>query len=90
MGYSSSSKAHRVFNERTQCIEEIIHVAFDEDGNLKKLESIDEDELNELFQFQKCEGSKAVECEHLETDDADPDPSVKTKKMTSLKKDLAI
>ena len=36
VGYSSSSKAYRIFNKRTQCIEESIHVVFDEDGSLKK------------------------------------------------------
>ena len=46
VGYSSSSKAYRVFNRRTPCIEESIHVVFDEDGNLKKTESNDEDGLN--------------------------------------------
>ena len=35
VGYSSSSKACKVFKKRTQCIEESIHVVFDEDGNLK-------------------------------------------------------
>ena len=33
VGYSSSSKAYRIFNKRTQCIEESIHVVFDEDGS---------------------------------------------------------
>ena len=33
VGYSSSSKAYRIFNKRTQCIEETIHVVFDEDGS---------------------------------------------------------
>ena len=32
VGYSSSSKAYRILNKRTQCIEESIHVVFDEDG----------------------------------------------------------
>ena len=50
---------YKVFNKRTQCIEESIHVVFEEDGNLKRLESNDEDELNELFQVKKSEGSKA-------------------------------
>ena len=49
VGYSSSSKAYRVFNKRTQCIEESIHVGFDKDGNLKGAASNDEDELIELF-----------------------------------------
>jgi len=30
LGYSSNSKAYRVFNKRTLTVEESIHVAFDE------------------------------------------------------------
>ena len=53
VGYSSSSKAYKIFNKRTQCIEESIHVVFDEDGNLKGAASNDENELIELFNSQK-------------------------------------
>ena len=48
---------YKVFNKRTQCIEESVHVVFDEDGNLKRKASNDEDELNELFQAQQSERS---------------------------------
>ena len=30
LGYSSRSKAYRIFNKRTSCIEESLHIAFDE------------------------------------------------------------
>lgn len=30
MGYSSTSKAYRVLNKRTLCVEESVHVKFDE------------------------------------------------------------
>ncbi|XP_070044067.1 uncharacterized protein [Nicotiana tomentosiformis] len=30
LGYSSQSKAYKVYNKRTQCVEESIHVIFDE------------------------------------------------------------
>ena len=40
VGYSSSSKTYRIFNKRAQCIEESIHVVFDEDGSLKILDQI--------------------------------------------------
>ena len=36
LGYSSSSKAYRVFNKRTLVIEESIHVTFDESNSLDK------------------------------------------------------
>ncbi|KAH0658141.1 hypothetical protein KY285_026676 [Solanum tuberosum] len=55
VGYSSSSKAYMVFNKRTMCIEESVHVVFDESGDLKSLEMKDEDDLNELFKIQNNE-----------------------------------
>ncbi|XP_069148230.1 uncharacterized protein [Solanum lycopersicum] len=60
VGYSSSSKAYRIFNKITQCIEESIHVVFDEDENLKSNGSNDEDEVIKLFNSQKIEGSEAL------------------------------
>ncbi|RVW47390.1 Retrovirus-related Pol polyprotein from transposon RE1 [Vitis vinifera] len=44
LGYSTSSKAFRVFNKRTMVIEESIHVIFDESNNsLQERESFDDD-----------------------------------------------
>ena len=77
VGYSSSSKAYRVFNKRTQCIEESIHVVFDEDGNLKVAASNDEDELIELFNSQKIERSEADINDQLGIDNADQSSSEK-------------
>ena len=55
VGYSSSSKACKVFKKRTQCIEESIHVVFDEDGNLKRNASNDEDWVQVVSNgCQKC------------------------------------
>ncbi|XP_070047182.1 uncharacterized protein [Nicotiana tomentosiformis] len=34
LGYSSQSKAYKVYNKRTQCVEESIHVIFDESHHL--------------------------------------------------------
>ena len=44
LGYSSSSKAFRVFNKKTLIVEESIHVIFDETNNLpsRKNEGIDD------------------------------------------------
>ena len=53
VGYSSSSKAYRIFNKRTECIEKSIHVVFNEDVNLKSNGSNDEDEVIKLFNSQK-------------------------------------
>ncbi|KAL6322380.1 hypothetical protein AAG906_007933 [Vitis piasezkii] len=44
LGYSTSSKAFRVFNKRTMVVEESIHVIFDESNNsLQERESFDDD-----------------------------------------------
>ncbi|KAF7112262.1 hypothetical protein RHSIM_RhsimUnG0247400 [Rhododendron simsii] len=48
VGYSTSSKAYRVFNKRTLVIEESVHVAFDETDhvpskNFPRINSIDDE-----------------------------------------------
>ncbi|WJZ90882.1 hypothetical protein VitviT2T_009997 [Vitis vinifera] len=44
LGYSTSSKAFRVFNKRTMVVEESIHVIFDESNNyLQERESVDDE-----------------------------------------------
>ena len=44
LGYSTSSKAFRVFNKRTMVVEESIHVIFYESNNsLQERESFDDD-----------------------------------------------
>jgi len=43
LGYSSHSKAYKVFNKRTLCIEESVHVLFDESNSLVEIEAQDED-----------------------------------------------
>ena len=68
VGYSSSSKAYRIFNKRTQCIEESIHVVFDEDRSLKSDASNDGDELIKLFNSPKIKGSEAGANDQLRND----------------------
>ena len=53
VGYSSSSTAYKIFKKRTQCIEESIHVVFDEDESLKNDGSNDDDDVMKLFNSQK-------------------------------------
>ena len=44
LGYSSSSKAYKVFNKLTMVLEESIHVFFDEfNDSLQRRESVDDD-----------------------------------------------
>ena len=58
VGYLSSSKAYRIFNKQSQCIEESTHVVFDEDGSLRNNGSNDEDDVIKLFNSQKVEGTE--------------------------------
>ena len=43
LGYSSHSKAYKVFNKRTLCVEENVHVFFDESNSLIENDAQDED-----------------------------------------------
>ena len=76
VGYSSSSKAYRIFNKRTQCVEESIHVLFDEDGSLKNNGSNDEDDVMKLFNSKKIEGSEADAEQQLKNDCDDQNHSL--------------
>lgn len=51
VGYSSSSKAYRVFNKRTLCIEKSVHVVFDESADLRNRDMKDDDDLLELLKL---------------------------------------
>ena len=43
LGYSSHSKAYKVFNKRTLYIEESVHVLFDETNSLVEIDAYDDD-----------------------------------------------
>jgi len=43
VGYSSHSKAYKVFNKRTLCVEESVHVLFDESNSLVEHDVQDEE-----------------------------------------------
>jgi len=43
LGYSSYSKAYKVFNKRTLCVEESVHVLFDQSNSLSENDAQDED-----------------------------------------------
>ena len=55
LGYSTASKAYRVFNKRTLVVKESVHVVFDESSSLdprKDICSVDDDAgelMNESF-----------------------------------------
>ena len=76
VGYSSSSKAYRILNKRTQCIGESIHVVFDEDGILRNNGSNDEDDVIKLFNSQEIEGSEAEAGQQLKNDYDDQNHSL--------------
>jgi len=41
--YSSDSKQYKVFNKRTLCVEENVHVPFDETNSLVEIDAQDDD-----------------------------------------------
>jgi len=43
LGYSSHSKAYKVFNKRNLCVEKSVHVLFDESNSLIKKDAQDEE-----------------------------------------------
>ena len=43
LGYSTTSKAYRVYNKRTLSVEESIHIIFDESNSLSSKDIVDED-----------------------------------------------
>ena len=43
LGYSSHSKAYKVFNKRTLCVQEYVHVLFDETNSLIENDAQDEE-----------------------------------------------
>jgi len=45
LGYSSYSKAYKVFNQRTLCVKESVHVLFDETNSLVEIDAQDDFEL---------------------------------------------
>lgn len=51
--YSNKRKSYRVFNKRTLCVEESVHVIFDESRNLENLVDKDDSDLEELLQLQR-------------------------------------
>jgi len=51
LGYSSHSKAYRVFNKRTLCVEESVHVIFDEFNMSSEIAQVQHDEEIGLMDF---------------------------------------
>ncbi|XP_069152712.1 uncharacterized protein [Solanum lycopersicum] len=76
VGYSSSNKAYRIFNKQTQCIEERIHVVFDENGSLKNDGSNDDDNVLEMLKSKKTEGAEADADQQLKNDCDDQNHSL--------------
>lgn len=49
VGYSISNKPYRVFNKRTFCVKESVHVIYDESGNMKNHGDKDDSDLEKLL-----------------------------------------
>ena len=83
LGYSTSSKANRVFKKRTLVVEESMHVIFDESNSLdprKDVCSFDDD-VGDLLEAnaQEASASKSLELEGPNKEDIEetPQPSLK-------------
>ncbi|KAI3715344.1 hypothetical protein L6452_22323 [Arctium lappa] len=77
LGYSSISKAYRVFNKRRQTVEEIIRVTFDESRSANSKPIADNDELN-AWKFSHYRETKPLFNTHQHTNspNADEDPNI--------------
>ena len=78
LGYSTSSKAYRIFNKRTLVVEESIHVVFDESNSLdprKDICSVDDD-VGERVEInaQEENASKPLELEGRNKEDIEEIP----------------
>lgn len=49
VGYSTNNKSYRIFNKRTLCIEESVHVIFDESGSLENPSNTNDMDLEEII-----------------------------------------
>ena len=83
LGYSTSSKAYRVFNKRTLVVEESIHIVFDESNSFdpkKDFHSVDDiiDEFMDATILEET-ASKPLELEDptKENDEEMPQPTLK-------------
>ena len=78
LGYSTSSKAYRIFNKRTLVVEESMHVIFYESNSLnprKNVYNIDND-VGELMEINSQEenASKRLEFEGPNKEDIEETP----------------
>ncbi|GMI76746.1 hypothetical protein HRI_001343900 [Hibiscus trionum] len=71
LGYSSNSKAYRVFNKRTLVVEESIHVVFD-DNLLSRKESCDDDDVGIIDTIYGGQTSKEDKIPTKEEDSQKP------------------
>ncbi|KAI3665330.1 hypothetical protein L6452_43954 [Arctium lappa] len=77
LGYSSISKAYRVFNKRRQTVEETIHVTFDETRSANSKPIADNEELNAwmLSHYRETEPFFSNH-QHSDPPVADDDPNI--------------
>ncbi|KAI3697975.1 hypothetical protein L6452_31082 [Arctium lappa] len=77
LGYSSISKAYRVFNKRRQTVEETIHVTFDETRSANSKPIADNEELNAwiLSHYRETEPFFSNH-QHSDPSTTDDDPNI--------------
>ncbi|KAI3678411.1 hypothetical protein L6452_37702 [Arctium lappa] len=77
LGYSSISKAYRVFNKRRQSVEETIHVTFDETHSANSKPITDNEELNAwMFSHYKETEPFFSNHQHSDPQTVDDDPNI--------------
>ncbi|KAI3680869.1 hypothetical protein L6452_35646 [Arctium lappa] len=77
LGYSSISKAYRVFNKRRQTVEETIHVTFDETRSANSKPIADNEELNAwMFSHYRETEPFFTNHQHSDPPTADDDPNI--------------
>ncbi|KAI3673186.1 hypothetical protein L6452_39302 [Arctium lappa] len=77
LGYSSISKAYRVFNKRRQSVEETIHITFDETRSVNSKPITDNEELNAwMFSHYRETEPFLSNHQHTEPPTADDDPNI--------------
>ena len=73
LGYSTSSKAYRIFNKSSLIVEESIHIVFDESLSNKSKELEEEEENNNNFENSDNNQDKQTRIDNEEENDKDED-----------------
>ena len=73
LGYSTSSKAYKIFNKSSLVVEESIHIVFDESSSIKSKELEEDEEVNKNFENYNNDQDKQTRIDDEEKNDKDKD-----------------